>query len=102
MIQQILPDLDLNELREFPNLQKSHLKLQAQALSEGQAEGERTKARDAILEVIAPRFNPPLASYRHIDAVLDTIDSTERLSALFTAALSAATFAEFEAEIGDQ
>jgi hypothetical protein len=105
MIQDMLPDLDLNELREFPNLWKSHLKLQEQAAAEGKAEGkaegERTKARDDILEVIATRFNPPAANYRRIETVLNTIDSTDRLSAIFTTALTAADFAEFEARLSE-
>ena len=75
MIQNMLPDLDLNELREFPNLWKRYLKLhdealaeglaqgRAEAAAEGKAEGERKKARADILEVIATRFNPPVADY---------------------------------------
>jgi hypothetical protein len=101
MIQNMLPDLDLNELREFPNLWKSHLKLQEQAAAEGKAEGERTKARADILEVIATRFNPPVADYQQIETALRLIADIERLNVLFTRSLKAADVAEFAAGLSE-
>ena len=99
MIQNMLPDLDLNELREFPNLWKSHLKLQEQAAAEGKAEGkaegERNKAKDVILEVIATRFNPPVADYQRIETALRSVADIERLNVLFTRSLKVVDVAEF-------
>jgi hypothetical protein len=113
MIQNMLPDLDLNELREFPNLWKRYVKMHDEALAEGRAqgkaegaaegaaEGERKKARDDILEVIATRFNPPIADYQRIETALRSIADTERLNVLFTRSLRATDVAEFEAGLSE-
>jgi hypothetical protein len=105
MIQDMLPDLDLNELREFPNLWKRYVKMREETLiegkAEGKAEGERTRAREDILEVIVTRFNPPAADYRRIEIVLEAIDDTARLAGLFTRSLTAADFAEFKAGLSE-
>jgi hypothetical protein len=55
------------------------------------------KARDAILEVIATRFNPPIIDNQRIETVLRSINDIKRLNALFTRSLKATDVAEFTA-----
>lgn len=111
MTKELLTDLELEELKEFPYLWEQYQRYQEKVKSEGRAEGraegltigkiegERQKTRDNILEVIAVRFNPTAMEYRRVEQVLTTIEDIKSLSDLFSLALRASEYTEFEQEL---
>ncbi|MFP4436195.1 MAG: Rpn family recombination-promoting nuclease/putative transposase [Chloroflexaceae bacterium] len=96
MTKQLLSDLELEDLKEHPFLWEQYQRYQERIKTEGRAEGERQKARDNILEVIAVRFNPTAMDYRRVEQMLAMLSDLERLNTLFSLALRSNTFAEYE------
>ncbi|MEW5988397.1 MAG: hypothetical protein AB1791_17340 [Chloroflexota bacterium] len=88
MTQELIDDLDIEEIKQFPFLWQSY-----------QRYVQRTKAevvRDKTLEAIAIRLSPSASDYRRVEKVIVAISDLARLDSLFNLSLRAADFAEFE------
>ena len=97
MTDQVLSDLDLEELKEYPVLWRSDQRW----VHRTKAEAESDLTRKHILEALVTRFNPPAADYRPVEKVIAAIDDPERLTALFRRALRVDDFATFAAELAN-
>lgn len=108
MTRELITDLDLEELREFPFLWEQYQRYHQQARDEGKAEGiaegkaegiaetARAKTLEHILEGVVLRFNPSAASYREIEKALHSITDLDRLSTIFRYVFQATDYAAFE------
>lgn len=60
------------------------------------AEGRQQARRETILEVLALRFDPAISVYREIENSVAKITDDPALDHFFTAAIKAATLADFQ------
>ena len=97
MTNQLLTDLDLEELKQFPVLWESWQRFEREA----KADAARTMAREHLLEVIVARFNPPATEYRKVEKAVAGVDDLDRLNALFRRALVVDDFATLASELAD-
>ena len=93
MVEKLIEDEEL--LLDTPYLRR----LREKALLEGREEGALLARREAILDALVWRFDPPVATYRGIEKVLDQIMESAEIERLFAAVIQAASLADFQAQL---
>jgi hypothetical protein len=88
-----------DELLNTPYLRRIRHQGHEEGLAEGKELGLLEGLREAILEAVTIRFNPPAVEYRQVIRSLAQLTRREQLQHLLTAALQAEDMAEFATQL---
>ncbi len=88
-----------DELLNTPYLRRIRHEGHEEGLAVGKELGLLEGLREAVLEAITVRFNPPIVEYRQVSRQLTQLTRREQLQNLLTTALQAGTMAEFTAQL---
>lgn len=92
MTQELMDELDVEEIKQFPFLWEGYQRYMQRTRTEAQIE----TIRDNILEAIAIRLSPSATAYRRLERITLAMNDLGRLNDLFRFSQRAADFAEFE------
>jgi hypothetical protein len=98
MTTQLLSNVDLEELKEYPFLWQQYQR----GVTEGQLKGELQHMRDALLEVLTARFDPSARVYLRIKQRLNEVTDKQRLKELLRAAAITPDLSAFEKDLSDE